>query len=36
MLGGSWPAPVGWGLAVVAVPTVLLIDTGYKTVRRRR
>ncbi len=36
MLGGAWPTPAGWAIAVIAVPILLLADTGYKAVRRRR
>jgi hypothetical protein len=35
LLGGSWPPTLGWALAFCAVPIVVLVDAGYKTLRRR-
>jgi calcium-translocating P-type ATPase len=34
-LGGSWPSALGWALAALAVPAVLLADAADKTVIRR-
>ncbi|WP_199433719.1 cation-translocating P-type ATPase [Qaidamihabitans albus] len=36
LLGGTLPTPLGWGLAVLAIPAVWLADTAYKTIRSRR
>ncbi|GGP75720.1 cation-translocating P-type ATPase [Saccharothrix coeruleofusca] len=35
LLGGSAPTPLGWLLAAVAIPVVLLADAGQKSMRRR-
>jgi len=35
LLGQAVPAPVGWALAVSAVPAVLVADTVYKRLGRR-
>ena len=34
LLGGSWPTPLGWGLAFCAVPIVVAVDTTHKALRR--
>jgi len=34
LLGGGWPTPLGWALAALAVPAVLLADALAK--RRAR
>ena len=36
LLGGAWPTPSGWLLAVAAVPVVLAADTAYKLTARAR
>jgi magnesium-transporting ATPase (P-type) len=36
LLGGSWPTTLGWALAFCAVPIVIIVDAGYKTLRRSR
>lgn len=36
LLGGSGPAPMGWALALAAIPAVILADTGYKALAARR
>ncbi len=35
-LGGAPPSALGWLLAAAAIPAVVLADTAYKVVRRRR
>jgi magnesium-transporting ATPase (P-type) len=35
-LGGTWPTPLGWQLAVLAVPAVLAADATHKWSRTRR
>ncbi len=35
LLGGSWPAALGWTLAALAVPTVLAADATQKALSRR-
>lgn len=35
-LGGSWPPPTGWALAVLAVPVLLAADTLHKAARAWR
>ena len=34
LLGGAWPPPVGWAVALCAVPAVVLVDRAHKAVRR--
>jgi magnesium-transporting ATPase (P-type) len=39
LLGGTWPTPTGWLLAVAAAPAVVLVDAASKTIKshsRRR
>ncbi len=36
LLGGSWPSPLGWTLAALAAPLVVLADATHKAVRARR
>jgi magnesium-transporting ATPase (P-type) len=36
LLGGDWPPPLGWVLAVAAVPVVLAADAAHKAVRASR
>jgi len=36
LLGGTWPSPMGWALALLCVPLVLVVDTAHKVVRARR
>ncbi|HET9303113.1 MAG TPA: HAD-IC family P-type ATPase, partial [Propionibacteriaceae bacterium] len=36
LLGGSWPTPLGWGLALCAVPMIIAVDATYKALRTRR
>jgi magnesium-transporting ATPase (P-type) len=36
LLGGSWPTPLGWGLALCAVPMIIVVDATYKALRTRR
>ena len=36
LLGGSMPSPLGWLLALTAVPMVIAADTANKAYRRRR
>jgi calcium-translocating P-type ATPase len=36
LLGGSWPTALGWGLAALAAPVVLAVDTLNKSARARR
>jgi magnesium-transporting ATPase (P-type) len=36
LLGGSWPTPIGWGLALCAVPMIIAVDATYKALRTRR
>jgi magnesium-transporting ATPase (P-type) len=36
LLGGSWPTPLGWGLALCAVPMIIAVDAAYKALRTRR
>jgi hypothetical protein len=33
LLGGSWPTPLGWALAALAIPVVLGADTLRKLSR---
>jgi magnesium-transporting ATPase (P-type) len=35
-LGGTWPSPLGWAMASLAVPAVLLADTVHKQWRAGR
>jgi calcium-translocating P-type ATPase len=35
-LGGSWPDALGWALAALAVPAVLLVDAAHKQWRAAR
>jgi calcium-translocating P-type ATPase len=35
LLGGSWPTPLGWGLALCAVPMIIVVDATYKALRAR-
>ncbi|MER5262679.1 cation-transporting P-type ATPase [Actinosynnema sp. NPDC002837] len=35
LLGGSAPTPLGWALAAMTIPVVLLVDAGHKWMRRR-
>jgi magnesium-transporting ATPase (P-type) len=35
LLGGTVPPPLGWALAALAVPAVLVVDAGYKRFGRR-
>jgi magnesium-transporting ATPase (P-type) len=35
-LGGSWPDALGWALAAIAVPAVLLVDAAHKQWRAAR
>ena len=36
LLGGTWPSALGWALALLCVPLVLVVDTAHKVVRARR
>jgi magnesium-transporting ATPase (P-type) len=36
LLGGGWPSPLGWVLAVLAVPVVWAVDAVHKAGRARR
>jgi magnesium-transporting ATPase (P-type) len=36
LLGGSWPTPLGWGLALCAVPMIIAVDATYKALRTRQ
>lgn len=36
LLGGHAPSALGWGLAVAAVPVVVLADTAAKTLLARK
>jgi hypothetical protein len=36
LLGGSWPTPPGWGLALRAVPMIIAVDAAYKALLTRR
>ncbi len=36
LLGGTWPSPLGWVLALLAVPAVVGVDAVAKQLRRRR
>jgi magnesium-transporting ATPase (P-type) len=36
LLGGSWPSPMGWGLAAAAVPAVIAVDAAHKALRAGR
>ena len=36
LLGGSFPSPLGWLLASLAIPAVLLADAAHKAIRARR
>jgi calcium-translocating P-type ATPase len=36
LLGGSWPDLLGWTCAAAAIPVVVLVDAGAKTVAARR
>ena len=36
LLGGAFPTSLGWALALVAIPVVLLADTLHKWMRQRR
>ena len=33
LLGGTWPSPTGWLLALATAPVVLAVDTGHKAWR---
>ncbi|TQM78916.1 P-type E1-E2 ATPase [Saccharothrix saharensis] len=35
LLGGNAPTPLGWALAAMTIPVVLLVDAGQKWMRRR-
>ena len=35
LLGQSPPSPLGFGIALTAIPAVLLADTAHKTLRHR-
>lgn len=35
LLGHAFPSPVGWALAALAVPAVLLADLMHKRLTRR-
>ncbi len=35
VLGQALPTPLGWGLALLVIPAVLLADAAYKAVGRR-
>jgi hypothetical protein len=35
LLGGAWPPLLGWGLAALAVPAIVIVD-GLSKLRRRR
>jgi len=35
LLGGSWPTALGWALAALAVPAVLVVDATQKALSRR-
>ncbi|MBB5801204.1 magnesium-transporting ATPase (P-type) [Saccharothrix ecbatanensis] len=35
LLGGRAPTPLGWALAAMTIPVVLLVDAGHKWMRRR-
>jgi hypothetical protein len=36
LLGGGFPSALGWLLAAVAIPAVLLADAAHKATRARR
>jgi magnesium-transporting ATPase (P-type) len=36
LLGGSWPTPTGWLLALSAAPAVVLVDAAAKTIASHR
>ena len=36
LLGGSLPGPLGWAVALSAVPAVILADAGAKRLARHR
>jgi hypothetical protein len=36
LLGGSWPTPLVWGLAISAAPMIIAVDAAYKALRTRR
>ena len=35
LLGGGWPTPLGWALAALAVPVLVLVDGAVKLTRDR-
>ena len=35
LLGGSWPSPLGWLLALLAAPAIVLVDAAMKAGRSR-
>ena len=36
LLGGAWPTPLGWALALLAVPVLWVVDAVHKVGRARR
>lgn len=36
LLGGGWPTPLGWALALLAVPVLWVVDAVHKLGRARR